>query len=109
MEPSGGSDRLAVDGAAAVGAVAGATVSTVRSSMAPAADVRLLARVDRAQLVIREALPPLIATAGVVSVWAARHLAKHESLQLNVALSWGWLPFLLRGPSSSGWSQRGLK
>jgi len=47
--------------------------------------------------------------AGVLSVWAARHLAKHESLQLNVALSWGWLPFLLAGAVVVWLSQRGLK
>ena len=58
---------------------------------------------------LREALPPAIATAGVVSVWAARHLAKHESLQISVALSWGWLPFLLAGAVVVWLSQRGLK
>jgi hypothetical protein len=101
---------LAVMVPAAVGAVAGATVSTVRSVYGTGTGMFAFSPESTGlSLVIREALPPAIATAGVVSVWAARHLAKHESLQLNVALSWAWLPFLLAGAVVVWLSQRGLK
>ncbi|HXL40961.1 MAG TPA: hypothetical protein VN986_00350 [Actinomycetota bacterium] len=101
---------LAVMVPAAIGAVAGATVSTVRSVYGTGSGMFAFSPESTGlSLVIREALPPAIATAGVVSVWAARHLAKHESLQLNVALSWAWLPFLLAGAVVVWLSQRGLK
>ena len=101
---------LAVIVPAAVGAVAGATVSTVRSVYGTGGGMFAFSPESTGiSLVIREALPPLMATAGVVSVWAARHLAKHASLQLNVALSWSWLPFLLAGAVVIWLSQRGLK
>ena len=95
---------------AAIGAVAGATVSTVRSVYGTGSGMFAFSPESTGlTLVIRETLPPAIATAGVVSVWAARHLAKHESLQISVALSWGWLPFLLAGAVVVWLSQRGLK
>ncbi|HMC04936.1 MAG TPA: hypothetical protein VKJ83_05635, partial [Actinomycetota bacterium] len=101
---------LAVMVPAAIGAVAGATVSTVRSVYGTGSGMFAFSPESTGlTLVIRETLPPAIATAGVVSVWAARHLAKHESLQISVALSWGWLPFLLAGAVVVWLSQRGLK
>ena len=95
---------------AAVGAVAGAAVSTVRSVYGTGGGMFSFSPESAGfTLVIREVLPPAIATAGVVSVWAARHLAKTPALQASVALSWGWLPFLLGGIVVAWLSQRGLK
>jgi hypothetical protein len=95
---------------AAVGAVAGAAISTVRSVYGSGSGMFAFSPESTGlTVVIREALPPAMATAGVLSVWAARHLAKHESLQLSVALSWSWLPFLLAGGVVVWLSQRGLK
>lgn len=101
---------LAIMVPAAIGAVAGATVSTVRSVYGTGGGMFAFSPESTGlSLVIREALPPAMATAGVVSVWAARHLAKSQALQLNVALSWSWLPFLLAGGVVVWLSQRGLK
>ncbi|HYR61316.1 MAG TPA: hypothetical protein VET24_01580 [Actinomycetota bacterium] len=95
---------------AAIGAVAGAAVSTVRSVYGTGSGPFAYSpETSGLTLVIREALPPAIATAGVISVWAARHLAKSPSLEVSVALSWTWLPFLMAGAVVIWLSQRGLK
>jgi len=95
---------------AAIGAVAGAAVSTVRSVYGTGSGPFAYSpETSGLTLVIREALPPAIATAGVISVWAARHLAKSPSLEVSVALSWTWLPFQMAGAVVIWLSQRGLK
>lgn len=95
---------------AGVAAVAASAVSTIRSVYGSASG--LLAFSPEAAgfgVVVREALPPLIATAGVVPVWAARHLAKHPSMQIPAAVTWGWLPLLLAATVGMWISFRGIK
>ena len=95
---------------AGVAAVAASAVSTIRSVYGSASG--LLAFSPEAAglgVVVREALPPLIATAGVVSVWAARHLAGNASMQIPEAVTWGWLPLLLAATVGMWISFRGIK
>lgn len=95
---------------AAIGAVAAAAVSTVRSVYGSGSGLFAFSpEATGLQVVIREVLPPAIATAGVVPVWAARHLAKHPSMQLSTVASWGWLPLLLASFVAFWLSYRGLK
>lgn len=96
---------------AAVAAVAASAVSTVRSVYGSGGG-GLFAFSPEATgitVVIREVLPPAIATTGVLPVWAAHHLAKKPSLELSVAASWGWLPLFLAGIVAVWLSYRGLK
>lgn len=94
----------------AVGAVSGAAVSTVRSVYGGSGGMFAFSPESTGlTVVIREALPPAIATAGVLSVWAARHLAKAPSREVGVALTWAWLPFIAAGAVVVWLSQRGLK
>jgi hypothetical protein len=51
----------------------------------------------------------VIATAGVVPLWAARHLAHQPSAQVHVAISWAWLPFLLVSAVVLWLSYRGIQ
>lgn len=95
---------------AALAAVAGAAVSTVRSVYG--SGTGLLAFSPEATgitVVIREILPPAIATTGVLPVWAAHHLAKRPALELSVAASWGWLPLFVAGAVAVWLSYRGLR
>ena len=95
---------------AAIAAVAGAAVSTVRSVYGTGGGLLSFSpEATGFTVVIREVLPPAIATTGVVPVWAARHLAKTPSMQLSVAASWGWLPLLLSAIVAFWLSYRGLK
>ncbi|GAC1365912.1 MAG: hypothetical protein NVSMB32_09770 [Actinomycetota bacterium] len=94
---------------ATVAAVAGAAVSAVRSVYGSGSLLAFSPESTGITLVLREALPPAIATAGLVPLWAARHLAKAPALQISTAISWSWLPLLLAGCVALWLSHRGLK
>jgi hypothetical protein len=95
---------------AAIAAVAAAAVSTVRSVYGSGNGLLSFSpEAAGLTMVIREVLPPAIATAGVVPVWAAHHLAKHPSLQVSTAESWGFLPLVLASFVAFWLSYRGLK
>jgi hypothetical protein len=94
---------------AAIAAVAAAAISTVRSVYGGSGLLAFSPEATGLTVVIREVLPPAIATTGLIPLWAARHLAKHPSTQLSVAASWGWLPLLLASAVAFWLSYRGLK
>lgn len=100
---------LVVLGPASAAAVAAASVSTVRSVYGSGSLLSFSPESTGITLVLRESLPPAIATAGVVPVWAAHHLAKQVSMQSSVAISWSWLPLLLAGSVAVWLSFRGLR
>ena len=95
---------------ASVGAVAAAAVSTVRSVYGTGGGILAFSPESTGlSVVIREALPPAIATAGVLTVWAAHHFAQRPAQQISIAVSWAWLPFLIGGIVVVWLSNRGLK
>ena len=101
---------LVVLGPACAAAVAAAAVSTVRSVYGSGSGLLAFSpETTGITLVLREGLPPAIATAGVMPVWAARHLAKHAIQQTSVAVSWAWLPLILAGSVAVWLSYRGLR